>query len=127
MQRRLLLVLAAVVVAGLAAATYLLAREPAGQPSVPTEQAQARAVGSCRELAHFDELIRSNASSTEVRAVLDRAVRQARVAAAADPIWLSLAGGAQSLQLALDADDARAARVGIDVVRSACRPTGVGP
>lgn len=108
------------------AAVYALAGREGTPSPVSPRQAQAAATESCRSLARFEELVRLNAPVDQVQEVLDAAVRRAEVAARGEPRWLALAGGAQSVQLALDADDARAARVGIDVVRAECRRAGAG-
>jgi len=127
MRRRLLLAvaLASVVAAGTLA--YLLASSPSTPAPVSAAQATAAAADSCRQLAAFDELVRANAPLDQVNAALKRATDRARTAARGDARWQALAGGTQSLRIALDANDARAARVGIDVVRAECRRSSARP
>ena len=112
---------AVVLLAGVTLVAYLLLREPARPAALTADQAREAAESSCRDLARFEALVKANASVERTLAALDEAVRKSQSAATADPLWLPLAGGAQSLQLALTSNDARAARVGADVVRSACR------
>ena len=122
-RRTRLLVAGAALAAGAATATtaVLLAREPTELPPVSPAQASAAAQSACTEMTRFEQLVRANAPLDRVRERLGAAERQARTASRGDAAWLALAGGVQSVRLALDADDARAARVGIDVVRSECR------
>lgn len=114
------LVVAAV---GTALTVVLLAREPSQPAAVSAVQARAAAERSCAQAARFELLVRENAPLDEVRQALGRAERDAEAAARGDATWVALAGGVQTVRVALDADDERAARVGIDVVRSECRRT----
>lgn len=125
--RRQALVGALVVGLCAAGAGIVLTSRTGADPPLDPGQATGAAASACGDLQRFEELVRVNAPAKDVRAVLARAVRSSRLAADSDPVHLSLAGGAQSLQLALEADDARAARVGIDVVRSACRTALASP
>ena len=85
--------------------------------------AEARAAQACRALQEAADLIERNASVSAVLAAVDRAVRQSREASAAQARWIALAGGAESLAIALRADDPRAASVGIRVVTAECART----
>ena len=119
---RVAVLLAVLVVAGGAAtAVVLLAREPARPEPVSAAEAAPAARASCDAMTTFEQLVTANADLDRVRDALGTAERQAERAARGDATYLALAGGVQSVRLALDADDARAARVGIDVVRAECR------
>jgi hypothetical protein len=84
-------------------------------------------VRACVALAEFENLLDANAPAKRARDVLDRAVRDAKAAADADPRWVVLASGAQTVDLAIRTDDANAAEVGITVVRQECERTGATP
>ena len=114
--------LVAIVAVAAGAVTVLSLREEKPPPVTPAE-ARSAAEASCSDIARFEELVAANARLDDVRKALGRAERQAEVAARGDAVWVALAGGVQSVRVALDANDARAARVGIDVVRSECRRT----
>lgn len=83
--------------------------------------ARTAAGNACADATDFESLILRNAPVDEVKAVLRRAERQADTAARGDPRWYALSGGLKSIDIALDANDGRAARTGIDVVRTECR------
>lgn len=70
----------------------------------------------CARVTAFVEAVRRNASRDDAFEALDDATDAAR----SDPRWLQLASGLQALRVALEADDADAARTGIDTVRAAC-------
>lgn len=100
---------------------------PPGVPAARPDEARREAAGGCAALAEFARLVRRNAPADRVRRVLAEAVRRAEAAADADPRWVALSGGAQSLQLAVARDDAQAARVGVGVVRAECAAFPVRP
>lgn len=100
------------------------AGRPARREPVSTAEARAAASRACAEAAGFERLVGRNASIDDVRASLRRAEAQADLAARGDAAWYALAGGIKALRLSLDANDARAARTGIDVVRTECRRLG---
>ena len=116
-------VLLAVLVAagGIGIAAVLPAREPAEPEPVTQAEAVTAARASCDAVADFEQLVEANADIDRVKDALGAAERQAERAARGDALYLALSGGVQSVRLALDADDPRAARVGIDVVRAECR------
>lgn len=120
-QRKAVGAVAAAAAVGVTAAAYLLSGRADAPPALTPREAREAATQSCRQLAVFQQLVRANAASDQVRAALARSVSLAKSAATSDPTWIALAGGAESVQVALAADDARAARVGIDVVRAECR------
>jgi hypothetical protein len=109
------LVAVVVLLALLATVAVVLVR-PGATPT-PAEDA----ADSCTKAERFERLVEDNASAEQVLEVLGEAERKAASAADRDPVWLALSGGLQSVRIALNADDARAARVGIDVVRAECR------
>lgn len=118
---------ALVVVALLALAGTLLTQQ--SRPEVPRDPAAALAAArfACAQVPHFEELVDANASADRVREVLGLAVQGAKDAADRDQRWVALLGGLQSLQVALERDDPRAARVGIDVVRTECGAASPAP
>lgn len=99
-----------------------------GESASPTArqgagEALSLAAQSCRSLQDFTDLVDRNAPVSAVLSAVDRAVAQARDASSADPRWISLAGGAESLSIAVRANDAQAASVGIRVVTAECART----
>jgi hypothetical protein len=100
---------------------------PRSEPSLAPAAALANAASACVALAEFENLLDANAPAKRAREVLARAVRDAKAAAEADPRWVVLASGAQTLDLAIRTDDANAADVGITVVRQECERTGATP
>ncbi|MEO6204215.1 MAG: hypothetical protein ABIO67_02360 [Mycobacteriales bacterium] len=115
------------VVALFALAGALLMQQ--SRPEVPRDPAVALVAAkvACAQVARFEALVDANASADRVREVLGMAVQGAREAADRDQRWVALLGGLQSLQVALDKDDPRAARVGIDVVRAECSAATPAP
>ena len=110
--------------AAVACAAFLVLRDDAAQREhVPPAQAGPAAAVACAHVQRFEELLAENAPITQVRDVLREAERSARRAAQGDPTWLALSGGVSSLRIAVEADDERVARTGIDVVRTECRRT----
>ena len=101
----------------------MLRDDAAPQETVTPGQARPAAAAACAHVQRFEELLAENASITEVRDVLREAERSARRAAQGDSTWLALSGGVSSLRIAVEADDERVARTGIDVVRTECRRT----
>ena len=85
--------------------------------------AEAWAAQACGSVQEVVDLIDRNSSVPAVLAAADRAVRQSRQASAAQARWIALAGGAESLVIALRADDPQAASVGIRVVTAECART----
>lgn len=90
-------------------------------PAMTAEQAARLAAQACAHMLRVEELVGDNASVEQVRQALRDAERTARRAAQGDATWLALAGGVSSVRLAVEADDERVARTGIDVVRTECR------
>lgn len=124
MPRRTRLVVAAALAIALLAATAFLvmqARRPTSVAPVSPAEGRAAAVRACSEAIRFEGLVSQNAPIDDVLASLGRAEHDADTAARADPSYLALAGGIKALRIALDANDGRAARTGIDVVRAECR------
>ncbi len=108
------------VVAG--AAGVVLLRPSSGplpQPSPGRTAAEA-----CRDVQRFFDVVAANGAAAQALQALDRAVVAARQAAAADPTWIALSGGAESLRVAVRADDRQAASVGTAVVRDQCQQAG---
>lgn len=108
---------------GTGAGLVLLAGQAPEPAPVSVAEASEAAAGACASAARFERLVRDNAPLDKVREALDAAERQAETAARGDATWVALVAGVQSVRVALAADDERAARVGIGVVRSECRRT----
>lgn len=105
------------------AVTFLLQRDAdtaVPEPVTPAEAGPA-AAAACAQMQRFEELLAQNASISEVREALRSAERSARRAAQGDATWIALSGGISSVRIAVEANDERVARTGIDVVRTECR------
>jgi hypothetical protein len=99
------------------AAALVVTRNPA-----PKDPALRSARNACSHVARFEQIVERNRSAAEASRELALALRFARLAAEADTRWLPLSGGIQTLQIALEKDDAGAANVGIRVVDAQCAP-----
>lgn len=109
------------VVAGVfAGVRWLTHDDDAGVGPVRPAVAEAEARRACRAFARFEALVADNAPSNEVYQALDEAHAAAHDAADDDPRWRSLASGTEALDVAFRRDNARAARIGVDVVRGQC-------
>lgn len=125
MSRRLLI--AAVVLAGAAAggAFVLLADDDAGDTSP-----RGHALAACDAAADFDAAVRRNDDVDTVRRRLAKARDEARQAEEGNSLYVGLASGIEALHIAIENNDAQAARVGVEVVRTECgyvrRPAQAG-
>lgn len=128
LRRRWLIVVAAVailvaVAVGVAAASGVFANRRivvSSQPALDIPHAEIQARRACADLNRFDRLVKENARGDAILKALATGRREANAATTQDPRWRSLASGADALDAALRTNDARAARVGIDVVRGQC-------
>lgn len=116
----------AAVLAVAGAAWFFAGRDDGGDeggalPPVDIAEGERSARTACRHLATFEQLVVDNARSDRVKDELRLADEAATAAVEADPRWRSLASGTDALEVAIDDDDAAAARVGIDVVRAQCQ------
>jgi hypothetical protein len=132
MGRRSLLVGLTLVLLGAVVVVALVLRDRKETPArvdLPADPvaAASSARAACAELEELENLIDVDAPADRVREVLDRGVERARDAADQDTKWVPLAAAAQALDVAIDADDARAALVGIRGVRSECGRTDPAP
>jgi hypothetical protein len=100
---------AVVVVAGL----FVLR---SGDEPTPREHA----VRSCAAADRFDKAVRRNADIDTVNRALDTALGEAQAAEKGNSLYVGLTSGLVSLRVAIDHNDAQAARIGIDVVRTEC-------
>ena len=82
----------------------------------PTELARA----SCVRLRLAAQGVQADSAATVVQAELAAARVLAAAAVRADGRWAALSGGLGTLELALKADDAEAARVGLETALGAC-------
>lgn len=116
--------MAALVAAAVVAGWFLFVRDDGGDggaPPLDVARGERAARTACRHLAAFEQLVVDNARSDRVGDELRRADEAATTAVDADPRWRSLASGTDALVVAIEDDDAAAARVGIDVVRAQCQ------
>jgi hypothetical protein len=81
---------------------------------------RGHAVRACDAADRFDRAVRANASIDTVNKHLTRALREAHAAEEGNSLYVGLTSGLESLRVAIDHNDAQAARVGIDVVRTEC-------
>jgi hypothetical protein len=86
----------------------------------PSEPAANRALAACAAADRFEASVKGNADIDTVNRHLDAARRNAREAEQDNSRYTGLASGIEALRIALDTDDAQAARIGIDVVRDEC-------
>lgn len=123
-RRRALAAVAALVAVACAATGWALTRDDPRRPAAPAlsvAEAEREAASACAAARRFEELVAANARLDAVRAELDAALASSERAARSDNRWVPLRSGLQAVDVALRADDARAARTGIGVVRSECR------
>ena len=92
------------------------AEQLAPQARTPTELARA----SCVRLRLAAQGVQADSAATVVQAELAAARVLAAAAVRADGRWAALSGGLGTLELALKADDAEAARVGLETALGAC-------
>jgi hypothetical protein len=102
-------------------AAVLLARRPTKAQSVSPQQATAAARQACAAIEDLEQLVLRNARLDEVRRARQPAAGADDTAARGDARWQALDGGVKSLRIGIEANDGRATRVGIDVVRAECR------
>ena len=88
----------------------------APQARTPTELARA----SCVRLRLAAQAVQADSAVTVVQAELAAARVLAAAAVRTDGRWAALSGGIGTLELALKADDAEAARVGLETALGAC-------
>ena len=102
-------------------ASYLVLR-PHSNPVSPLPAAQARpsAERACALMRQFESQVLSNSDAKVALATLDEAITASNHAARGDVIWVRLESGTQAVRRGFRKNDARATRVGIDVVRDAC-------
>lgn len=124
-RNRWLLLLGALAVVALAVTLLVDGSEgsPPGtdHPFPPDASADALATDACRYLTDgFPGDIGRDAPAREVLERVRLAERRAREAAARDPDWIALAGGAGALREALETDDPAAASVSMRVITANC-------
>lgn len=103
------------------------------RPSAPTPPPlrpagtapRLRAAAACHDLAAVQHLVATDADRDSVLAYLAAAHQELAIAAAAEPLWLSLQSGVASLDRGLRHDDAAASELGIAIARDQCRRAGV--
>jgi hypothetical protein len=121
--RRLQVVVAVVVLAAAGVGTGLALSgggDPARLHAVSTAQAAVLAARSCDTLGAVRDLIDADGPAERVRALLRTAVSDATTAAFSDPRWVSLASNTQLMQMAIDNDNADAARQSVLGVQAEC-------
>jgi hypothetical protein len=95
---------------------------PASHPYSPLPAAEAKpdAERACSLMREFESQVIANAQAKVVLATLDQASAAATRAGRADVVWVRLDSGVRAVRAGFKKNDARATRVGIDVVRDAC-------
>jgi uncharacterized protein (UPF0333 family) len=107
--------LAVVLVAGAAVLFVLHGGSGSGSGS-----ARGHALRACADAAKFESAVTRNADIDTVNRSLNAARAQAHQAEQKNSLYTGLTSGLEALRVAIDRNDADAARVGIDVVRSEC-------
>lgn len=79
----------------------------------------------CQEVAEVQAEVKADGDKDRVFAYLDAARQELAAAASAEPIWLSLQSGVESINRGLRRDDADASALGIAIARDQCRRAGV--
>ena len=100
---------------------------PGPPPKVlgPVATPRVRAVAACRVVAQVQGFVAKNVASDTVFSYLDVAKRELELAAAQEPIWISLQSGVVSIDRGLREDDPGASELGIAIARDQCRSAGV--
>lgn len=82
--------------------------------------ARDHAVRACAASKKFDAAVRRNDDIDTVNRHLNEARREAGRAEKKDSLYVGLASGIEALRIAIDNDDAAAAKVGVTVVQTEC-------
>lgn len=112
---RLLVVAAALAAAAIAG--FLLLRS-GGEAD---RSAHDLALSACKHADDFDKAVRRNDDIDTVNKALNTARTQALAAERKDSQYTGLTSGLEALRVAIDRNDAQAAAIGVEVVRTECR------
>lgn len=85
------------------------------------DSARAHALRACEAAEKFEAAVKRNDDIDTVNRHLNKARREAGAAEKKDSLYVGLASGIEALRIAIDNDDASAAKVGMSVVRTECR------
>lgn len=131
MNRRALLVTAAIVVPVAGLVTWALVAADTSTPAAPrpmlgpSARPVERAAAACRDVERVQSFVADNESRDTVFAYLQVAQQELAVAAQQEPIWISLQSGVMSLDKGLREDDSSASELGIAIARDQCRRANV--
>lgn len=78
------------------------------------------ALNACAAATTFDEAVRRNDDIDTVKRHLQKARDEAGQAEKGDSLYVGLASGIEALHIAIETNDAQAAKVGVEVVRTEC-------
>lgn len=126
-----LVALAIVAAAAVATVTFVVTRSDGGDSGrvapieLDEEGGREDAVAACSAVV---ELIRQVRGNRPAEVVLDQAKEADELAARAsrlDPVWTPLAGAVAAIRVGLEEDDPDAIRLGLQIVREACKGVGV--
>lgn len=106
------------VLAALAGGVFVIVRDSDGRAATVDAAAEARS--ACRHFDAFVDIVARNGPASEATDQLDAVVAESRRAAAADPVWVQLASGMQTLRRAFADDDPEATRTALTLVRQNC-------
>ena len=79
------------------------------------------ALAACQDADRFDGAVRRNEDIDTVNRWLNSARRQSLAAERKDSQYTGLTSGLEALRVAIDRNDAQAAAIGVEVVRTECR------
>lgn len=125
MRRAAVAVAAIVVATASAAVASIVLSDDAGDTSP-----RGHALEACEAATKFDAAVRRNDDVDTVRRHLQKARDEARAAEQGNSLYVGLASGIEALHIAIETNDAQAAKVGVEVVRTECgyvrRPAQAG-
>lgn len=131
MNRRALLIAAAIVVPILGLMTWALVAADTSSPGEPPTvlgvgaRPVDRAAAACRVVAQVQEFVVDDEDSDTVFAYLEVAKREIGTAAQQEPIYISLQSGIESIDQGLRKNDAASSELGIAIARDQCRRANV--
>jgi cytochrome c1 len=100
--------------------------EPDGPRAfVPGATPAQHAKAACDDIHVVQQLVRDNGSKDLTFTYLAAAREEMNAASSADPVWISLQSGVESIYRGLSKNEAAASELGIAIARDQCRRTGV--
>ena len=122
-RRAVALAVASLLVASAAGATLLLVRDDDERRDVSPAAAERHARDACTAFDRLVAVVERNGPAPEATQALETMVDESRLAAMADPVWVQLASGMQTLRFAFEKDDPTATRTALTLVRQNCAAT----